>query len=95
MESPYNKIYTDICDFSHLIEQIRVFVKDLTEIKINDRSAIDITLKECRLSLDRLTLDRINRYENVTEIVSIIENLFGTLKKPKRLKTLICFLLVS
>ena len=32
MESPYNKIYTDICDFNHLVEQIRAFVKDLKEI---------------------------------------------------------------
>ena len=78
----------NICDFNHLIEQIRVFFKNLTETKIKDRSAIDIKLKECRLSLDRLTLDPINRYENVTEIVNIIKNLFDTLKRPKQLKNI-------
>ena len=45
-------------------------------------------MKECRLSLDRLTLDPINRFENVNEIVNIMENLFDTIKKPKRLKNI-------
>ncbi len=88
MESPYNKIYTDICDFNHLVEQIRAFVKDLKEIKEKEKSTVDIKLKECRLTLDRLTLDPINRFENVNEVVSIMENLFDTVKRPKRLKNI-------
>ena len=90
MDSPYTKIYTDICDFNHMIEQVRVFVKDLKEIKEKDKSTIDIKLKECRLTLDRLTLDPINRFENVNEVINIMENLPENVKRPMRLKTLTC-----
>ena len=88
MDSPYTRIYTDICDFNHMVEQVRAFVKDLKEIKEKEKSTIDIKLKECRLTLDRLTLDPINRHENVNEVVNIMENLFDTVKRPKRLKNI-------
>jgi hypothetical protein len=88
MESPYTKIYSDICDFNHIVEQMRVFVKDLEGMKEKDRSTIDIRLKDCRVSLDKLTYDQINRFENVNEVVNIIENLFTMVKKPKRLKNI-------
>ena len=92
MDSPYTKIYTDICDFTHMVEQVRAFVKDLEEMNEKEKAAIDIKLKECRLTLDRLTLDPINRYENVNEVVNIMENLFDTVKGPKRLKNIVLLL---
>lgn len=67
---------------------MRVFVKDLKGMKEKDRSTIDIKLKDCRLSLDKLTYDQINRFENVNEVVNIMENLFTMVKKPKRLKNI-------
>ena len=88
MDSPYTKIYTDICDFNHMIEQVRVFVKDLKEIKEKEKSTIDVKLKECRLTLDRLTLDPINRFENVNEVINIMENLFDNVRRPRRLKNI-------
>ena len=69
-----------------MVEQVRAFVEDLKEINEKEKSTIDIKLKECRLTFDRLTLDPINRYENVNEVVNIMENLFDTVKRPKRLK---------
>jgi len=86
MESPFNKLWPDICVFNNVIEQFRLFIKDLKEIKLKDKQTIDCKLKSCKLSIEKLSLSPVKRFDYLNEACNIVENLFCIVKKPKRLK---------
>ena len=86
--SSFSRLYPEISDFNDILEQFRIFVRDLKEVKKEDKETIDVKLKRCRLTTEKLAMSPINRFEYLNQTCNIIENLFGVIKKPKRLKNI-------
>ena len=72
-----------ICKSNDIIEQLRIFVRDSKEIREKDKNTVDARCKKCRLTIEKLHLSRINRFEYLDETCSIMENLFSVIKNQR------------